>query len=264
MANLSLDISGSASTQITGSITDGQWIAGLAGDRAIFNATDPTPAAGKYTLLIPGNNDPAVAPAGDSIASVTVEPSGSVRLSGILADGTPFTQTNVVSGVNWPLYVPLYAGKGALVSWIQFDEGAATGFAGDVSWIKAASLTRYYPQGFTNEVPVFASSYMPPVSGSPVLQFTTGSVILSGGNLTSPLTNRVTLQSNNTFTVAAAPNALTLSVSLASGQLIGSFIHPVTRQATPVRAVILQEENSARGFFLGPSQSGLFVLQPDP
>lgn len=264
VANLSLDITGSASTEITGSIADGQWLASLAGDRAIFNSTNPTPAAGKYTLLIPGNNNPSVAPAGDSIASVTVEPNGSIRLSGILADGTPISQTSVVSGVNWPLYVPLYTRNGALISWIHFIEGSAEGFEGGVSWIKTASLTRYYPQGFTNEVPIIASAYVPPTSGSPLLQFTTGSIILSGGNLTRPLTNRVTLQANNTFTIAAAPNALTLSVSLASGQLTGNFIHPVTRQSTPIRGVVLQDENSARGFFLGSSQSGLFVLQPDP
>jgi hypothetical protein len=66
--------------------------------------------------MMPGAEDSTVAPAGSSIGTVTIQPTGQLKFSGLLADGTKVTQTAVL-GPNgeWPLYALFTAA--ALVSW---------------------------------------------------------------------------------------------------------------------------------------------------
>lgn len=42
--------------QVAGTVTDGQWLAELLGDRALFNAaTNPASLSGRYTLVLPSS-----------------------------------------------------------------------------------------------------------------------------------------------------------------------------------------------------------------
>ena len=108
--------------QITGTVGDGSWLAALLGDRATFNAaTNPTSLAARYTFVVPptGATD---APEGDGWGTLRVTTSGLGILAGSLADGTRVTRTVPLSKRGeWPLYAPLYALRGSVLGWVQFD-----------------------------------------------------------------------------------------------------------------------------------------------
>ena len=56
-------------------------------------------------------------------------------------------------------------------------------------------------------------------------------------------------------------NKLSLSFTVTSGVLKGGFMHPVTHKTNTIKGVVLQEENTARGFFLSTNQSGGLLLR---
>src|SRR6185436_10969264 len=90
---LTLDLTG-GTDQITGTISDGNWTASVLAHRAMFDKTDNlAPQAGRYTLIVPGDDqDAANQPGGDSFGTVTVDAGGNVKFSGALADGTKVSQ----------------------------------------------------------------------------------------------------------------------------------------------------------------------------
>jgi hypothetical protein len=49
-----------------------------------------------------------------------------------------------------------------------------------------------------------------------------------------------------------------------SGELSGSFIHPLTGRKTTLSGAALRDPSEASGFFLGSSESGLLLIQPAP
>jgi hypothetical protein len=211
-----------------------------------------------------GYSDPALAPGGDSYATLTIDNAGMIRSSGMLADGTPFSQSVSISkNGTWPLFVPLYANKGILFSQVTFSNSPANTLGGDVTWIKPALRTPFYSNGFVFNTPLIGSSFVPPAKGVQVLNFTNGTIAFNGANLAQGFTNVTTLNSNNVATVTG-PNSVTLSLDKTRGLLTRShFKDPTTLRLTSFNGVILQNQNEARGYFLGTNQSGSVLLQGD-
>src|SRR5262249_21313409 len=143
---LSLDLEG-GTDQLTGTLSDGNWTASLAADRA--GRPEATNFNGKYTLVVPGSMDPALAPGGDSFGTLTVT-KGVVSFSGLLADGTPMIQKVPVSKTgHWPFYVPLYAGTGSVFSALTFGAMAGEDLQGAFSWFKPNLATaKFYTNQF--------------------------------------------------------------------------------------------------------------------
>ena len=83
-----------------------------------------------------------------------------------------------------------------------------------------------------------------------------GVLILAGGNL--PLMMTDTFQPNGG---AEGTNRIRLRWNTISGAVSGSFIHPATGRRSALEGVLLQNQNSVRGFFLGTNQSGSFTLE---
>ncbi|MFM2082163.1 MAG: hypothetical protein RL380_854 [Verrucomicrobiota bacterium] len=145
-----------AADQVIGSVTDGTWTAPLLGDRATFNATNVAPQLGNYTFTLLGDSNGNDAPSYGSQGKVTVRTNGAVMLSGSLSDAAPLTQSTYLSkNGQWPLYAPLYTGKGALLGWVTFTNQPTLKLTGDVSWIKTNASGLYYSSGFTNPVTLF-------------------------------------------------------------------------------------------------------------
>jgi hypothetical protein len=243
-------------------------MAGLSADRVVWSsATNPAPYAGRYTLAVAGGDvsDPSF-PAGIGYGAVVVETTGKVIVSGALADGTPVSQTTRISkDGRWPLYVPLYAGKGSVWSWLFFTNAPPpTLQGGQLSWSKPAlgAATKYYPQGFTNTVEVAGSPYLAPTNAAMrVLALTNGSIRFSGGNLAAPFTNLVVLTAGNLVTNAST-NRLTFSLTPASGTFSGSVVVPGTRTTNAFKGALLQDEDAGYGYFLGTNTSGPLILTP--
>ena len=53
-----------------------------------------------------------------------------------------------------------------------------------------------------------------------------------------------------------------VSLDASTGLISGSFVHPLTGRAAAIRGVILQKQNSALGFFLGPNRAGPVNIAP--
>ena len=259
--NMQLDLTNN-SDQVTGTVSDGVWISDLLGDRTIYNATtNPAPQTGSYTMLFPGTNLPA-ADSGDGYALLTVSKAGTIALSGTLADGSVISRSTGISknGV-WPFYVSLYSGKGSLLSWITLTNDLTNSVSGNTIWIKSSGVAgKIYSAGFTNELMTMGSLYVPSTNGMP-LALTNAEVSLTGGNLLRAITNEVTFTANRITADVGQTNGLILTNVAKTGFISGSFVKPGTTTRLPIKGVILQQQNIARGFFLGTNQSGLFELK---
>jgi hypothetical protein len=149
------------------------------------------------------------------------------------------------------------------MGWITFTTNADFGPSSNnvVTWIKkdsSESITRY-PNGFTSSVELAGSPYIVPGEFDNPINFTSGKVILNGGNLAAPFTNvilsvtnkKVTLSSSST---AGTLNNMTIVFTKRNGLFTGGFLNPAAR--TNFQGVLLQNKTNAAGFFLGPNQSG--------
>ena len=245
---LQLDL---ANNSVTGTVSDGSFVASLAGNQNVFSASQKASAfQGQYTLIIPGASGAATGPFGVSYGTLKVSSLGVVTLAGSLADGTAISQSSVVSKDGfWPFYISLYAGKGSLWGWNYFTNHTIAN-AGPMSWINEtnSSRTAVYRSGFTNQAATLSGGiYLPSVVLRSDLPAT-----LEGGNL--PFTISLT-------TLAGNADKLTLKTNTATGVVSGTFINPAQRKETiKVNGVILQGQTNAQGYFLGTNQSGYFIL----
>ena len=264
--NLALDLSPNGTDRITGALSDGVWLADLLANRSVFNATsNAAPWAGLYTLILPGTNDPAAGPGGDGYGALKVDAAGNVKLSGKLADGATLSQKAPLSrNGEWPLYLSLYAGKGSLCSWVQFDTNLpAASLTGILNWFKPTTLKGPYAEGFTNQTTLIGSSYSPPLTKTNrVVAITNSVVVLGGGGLSSPLTNHLTMSQDNKVTSTNA--GFTFTFTLASGLFKGTVLNPPTARKFPFAGALLQSNESGFGYFTLTNQTGQVLLQAAP
>ncbi len=116
--------------EISGRVTDGIWVAPLAGDRAVFRAkARPTPYAGRYTMVLGQEAAPTV-PAGIGYGTGRVSVNGLASFAGSLADRTKVTRRVPLSKHGlWPFSVSLYSGRGLVMSWIAFTNEVDSDFS---------------------------------------------------------------------------------------------------------------------------------------
>jgi hypothetical protein len=254
-----------ASTEVAsvihGTVTDGVWIADLNAFRTAFNAkSNPALMAGRYTLVIPGQPGSTNVPGGDSYGVLTVNAGGLIQFSGSLSDNTKITQSIAISqDGNWALYMPLYAGQGLITGRLIFTNvDSPTGaISGSVTWFKPEVPTaRYYPAGFLISSEAAGSSYVKPPNGTPILDLGTNGVLtFSGGDLTETIVYSIVLNQN--LVEVTGTNTINQFIfSSTNGFFHGSVMDPTSLQQFPFRGVVLQNENRAAGYFLGPTQSG--------
>ncbi|SPE54973.1 exported hypothetical protein [Verrucomicrobia bacterium] len=256
---LQLDLSGG--NQIQGQLSTSNWLAVVQADhQALRNARSTANFMGKYTLIIPPDN---VGPQGNGGGSVQIDTSGNVRWNGTLADGVRVNQNSAVSETGfWPLYAPLYSGKGSAIGWIQFSTNGALG--GNVVWVKPAGvLPQTYPAGFTNNVQAFGSAYTapPPNSRLPGWTSAAGTITFSDGGLNVPFTNAVTLDVHNRASSPPA-NKLSLNINASLGLFSGTVLNPESNQRLSFSGALWENGQVGLGFFLNGNQSGEVYLEP--
>ncbi len=246
---LALQIDVAHPEHITGTVADpGNWTADLQAYQAGSNAS----FAGNYTLVIPGSDDSANFPGGDSYGTVNLSTAGKLKLTGSLSDSTKLSQSAVVSANGqWPLYVSLYGGQGQLIGWLTFTNSTVSG---DVSWIKnPIANAKFYRNGFDYDATAIGSVYQ-----SAAFNFNPGLLMLTGGNLADSITN--ILNVNGT---SASGGNTSLSLSAAKGTFKGSFANPPAKGKTSFNGVFLQNQNVGSGYFLGGAgQSGKVFFGP--
>jgi hypothetical protein len=256
--------------EITGQLSNKLWSAEITANRAVYSKTNVAPLAGRYTLVIPGGEDPANLPGGHGAAAVNVSSVGAVSVSGILGDGTAVTESTVVSKEGqWPFYRAFYSGRGILIGWITFtnDPTTTSDMEGVVSWIKPGKTgTKLYPNGFdwpydseTNNA--FGSTF---TNRTPLLSWTNGVAILENGNLAQGITNGLNFGNAGKVT---GTNKLNLKITTSgnnAGLFKGSVVNPVTGKRITVNGALLQKQDVGYGSFLGTNQSGSVSLAPTP
>jgi len=251
--------------RVVGRITDGTWVANLLGDRAVFSSkSNPSPQAGIYTLVVPGQDGNPALPQGDGFGTARVDLNGRVKFVGMLADGTKVSQSAPVSqdGV-WPFYVPVYKGQGLLMSWQTFTNRASDDLNGALTWIKGAnSSAPYYAAGFASQHQAVGSVYRAPGRGaSQVLNLTDGFLSFSGGNLPADFVNAISLGLAGKPTNMSS-NELTLSFSTSAGTFKGKVVDPTTGEVASFCGAVLQKMNAGYGFLLGTDRSSRVALTP--
>ena len=248
---------------ISGRLYNDEWEAQLVVDRATFHAsTNPAPFAGKYTLVLPSPAD-AEAPAGDGFGRVTISAAGVVTFAGSLADGTKVSDSVTLSKAGaWPLYAPLYAGKGSVLSWMTFTNLSETDLAGALSWIRPAQpKAKFYTNSFAVQTEVVGSHYSAPESKTNrVIEIENGLVTLTGGGLADALVNAISIAPNSKVTNLGT-NKLSLTFTAGTGLFTGRVLNPETGKTLTLQGAVLQKQNHGAGFFLGATGSGRVALE---
>jgi hypothetical protein len=259
---VTLQVDVSNTNRLTGTVTDGVWLADLRGNRALFSVTNASPFAGNYTLALRGTNGGPLLPEGDGFGRATVSSAGQIKLTGVLADAAKLTQTATVSeNGEWPLYVSLYGGQGQVIGWLTFTNGFFNLLGGPVSWFKPAVVNgKLYPAGFDFTAPVTGGSYDP--LAIPLATLPNGYVALVSGNLPANITNLVRWSGTSTVTNLST-NKLTLKLSTATGLFKGAVVDPATAKSIPFSGVVLQHNNGEwLGYFLNAGRSGEVIVAP--
>jgi hypothetical protein len=169
------------------------------------------------------------------------------------------------SGNLCPLYSPLYANGagGSLIGWLSFngdlDNNVTTNSV--LTWFDAADFSLFYTGGFTNQAVPQVNLYDNTLGGD--LSFSSGIVILTGGNLTIPITNSVAISDNIIYVDPSATDGLYLTNNPTTGVIQGFFVAP-GNLTNSLEGVILQNStNVVNGYFMGSSEGGSFILFGD-
>lgn len=266
LPNLTIDLQlAEDGTTISGTVTDGSTTSQIAGARNGFDSrTNPSPLAGRYTLLLPGDDQSAAAiPKGDGWAWLNVATDGTARIAGLLPDGSPFSVGIGLSGAgSSPFYQALYSGRGSLSGAITFaaSPGVSDG-TGTLHWSK--------PRAFATNLSAVVSSYhfTPGQRLLPGLESSNGkAVVLFGdGGLATDLSQPIVVNHRNIVGVQAL-SAVRMHASFneAHGLFSGDFTLPGSTRALPFRGVVFQIQDTAGGFFLRGTQSGFVRIAPTP
>jgi len=256
--------------QVVGQITLNQsegWVSELLGNRAGYDGkTETAPQAGQYTLVLPGHENSTTLPAGAGYGTVQVDDKGKVKFKGELADGTKVSQS-VVLGRNgdWPLYLQLYGYKGALAGWVNFTNLPGSDLSGFVQWIKPKPASGpLYPDGFTNEVAVVGSVYVPPSADGQIFDWTSGQIVVGAGNLATPLTNNITIgPGDQIVNLSGQIENLSIKIQGKSGLFEGSFVPPGGGASEKIAGALLQKQNQGAGFFPNDHVSGFVRIEKE-
>ncbi len=204
---------------------------------------------------------------------MTVAGGGGITYGGKTGDGIAFAAGALLkSDGSFAIFVPLYPGAapGSISGLGSFTvTPSVSDLNANLAWVKPAQTAgALYRAGFSANVGLIGSAYLPPSSGQ-VLQFTaptaaTAALALSGGGLPSPHQDTVSVTSQNVVTEnAPAADKLTMTITAASGLFTGSFrAGSASTVKTAFAGVVFQKQNLGSGVFVGSTQSGLVELTP--
>ena len=184
-------------------------------------------------------------------------------MTGALADGAAFSQ-NIAESQNLRLafYAAPYTNgpftNGLLLGWLDMSSGAP---AGSLTWIRPASASGLFTNGYTNLVAVQSSAWTNLGPRTSALSITNLAVSVSGQLVGTVLGLNAELNTNNTFQGTNPPNSVNGSIANKTGLVILTFINGNNTSTTGAGAV-LQNTGVGGGFFT--NSTGTFFLAPNP
>lgn len=255
--NLTINTAG---LSVYGTVTNsaGQWTSTVNGYLSGNVSMD-----GSYLASLPGFDTPKVGSLGDSVFFANVS-GGVVSLTGNLADSNQVAFTSQVCTNGFvPVYMPMYTNStstnGIIVGWLNLTDVANNSVSPGsmLNWVAATNASLLYPHGITNSGVPYISTFIP--GQQQTLPINKGYVEMSGGDLTIPVVEAVSIVNNQIIPDPTVLNGLTLTINTNSGEVTGSFTN--SAWTNQIDGVVLQNDSVARGYFLGASgQSGSFIL----
>jgi len=106
---------------------------------------------------------------------------------------------------------------------------------------------------------ISGSTYTSPPPNVTVLALTNGTLYMRDGNLAAPLTNAAILNFADNKVYIGTNVVMKLTSS--SGLMSGTFNDTGLQISRALRGVVLQQENTFRGYFRGTNQSGSVLLE---
>jgi hypothetical protein len=210
--------------------------------------------AGKYTVSLPVVDELGAVTSG--IGLISLSNLGVVTGLFTLGDGIRSSLSGWISvdGM-WQPYASLYSNRGFLSGAIDFSDKGRSGWIGGVAdWRRSVSELR--------ELDVVGGKFVPPVNTTvfPVRRAAGNAVvILSGGTLSAPISQSVTLSAFNSITVNLPnPYRLSLTLDRVGGSFTGSFWPSGARSSVPIAGVLLPQESKGKGLFIPSGSTGTF------
>ena len=248
-----------------GVVSNGRATSEILADRHVHDGrTSKAPEAGRYTLAFAGAADNAAEFFGNGFGTLVVSAEGEARFEGQLGDGTKIAQQAHLSkkGV-WSFYAPAHQDQGCVVGWIRFKEQEFGDLFGQLTWIHpAVEDDERLARGFTAELSVIGSRFSPAAAKDASL-LRSGYIALAGdGFRDKTFVNSFARDGDRLKFAQTTPLKCRVSFDASTGLISGSFVHPLTGRASAIRGVILQKQNSALGFFLGPNRAGPVNIAP--
>ncbi len=265
LVTLCLDLT-NGTERITGPIAEGDRIAELIANRTQpRSATNPAaPYAGKYTLsFVPEAG--VAGPAGASLAAISADTNGNLKLSGYLADGTKLAAKGAVSKDGlFPLQQTLYSSKGSVLSWLMFTNNLDTNLDALANWTKPTRpADKHYPGGFTNllaglGVRYFFNELTNALAAMP------SSAVAVGALPTPDTTNAVVWNPAQRRMTNAA--GMTVTLNAATGLWDGIYPESVSRQRLPFKSTLqkLADRYVGLGYIIQSNITGMVDFGPVP
>ena len=124
--------------QVSGTVSDGAWVADLSADRNVFDARfNPARQAGSRPFVLE-TADPNPSAAASGISRIKLN--GSTRVRGRLADARPFaTFSTLAKNGDYPFYLSLKRGSEILLGWANFPAGPDQTSSGTVLWVSTGT-----------------------------------------------------------------------------------------------------------------------------
>src|SRR5258706_2866523 len=92
-------------------------------------------------------------------------------------------------------------------------------------------------------------------AGARVLNLHQGTVVLSGGGLSQPVTNTFSLGLTNKIG-STSGKSLTVTVTPATGLFKGTMLNSASGKLVPIQGALSRKANVGMGYFLGDATSG--------
>ena len=260
-------------------------------------ATVAEEVVGTYNVVLEQPSKSKALPQGTGFARMNIATSGTVVITGTLADGAAFRSTTLLKKDGTiPFFAsgaPLtrgtaaisYVAGGALVGEFILDDEfeIASDANAQVDWFRPAAAKNAitaYRTAFSASLDALASKYTAPATGETALDVSSSTpnvtITFSAGNIkdvvigrtkrigsysqglgyTATATTQVatperTLVSNNAVPVTTTNAVTSITIDPATGIFTGSYVSPVTRNATTFSGILFQDGNYGLGYFLG-------------
>jgi hypothetical protein len=159
------------------------------------------------------------------------------------------------------LYVPLYGGKGSLLSWLSFTNSSSSLSTNGAYWFKDPVKSRSYSNGFTlTNLFLWMGAYTTEGKGTNALDATSVSVQLSAGDLLNSISNVIALNSSG---IGGSVANTAVNVADKTGIFSGSFKDPTSGKTVRFRGAVLRSWTAGYGYYTNTSGlSGAVEIDP--